>query len=343
MQATGPARSDAPRLGLSTASAAIPEAACSGGLALNHQPYELYSKANHITWQSLYCRNQELWARYANERFLEGLEYLRLPEDRVPRLDEVTAFLAPRTGFRAEPLSGYLPAFTYFDSLKQRKLPTAITIRGADSSDNASEPDIFHDVAGHAPMHADRAFGEALMAFGTCAHTAVELVSPIREPEEQLRRLTSLVKALTRFFWFTVESGLVRCGNVLKAYGSGLLSSGRAIEHAIDSPQVQRTDLNLDWVIHQPFETGRQQPLLFIVESFEHLLELTGTLEKWMRAGRLDHVSGGKPDVCAADLDSFLQVCETLQPSRLRSSRILPYPLSHRKRLAHRRLSANLS
>ncbi len=36
------------------------------------------------------------------------------------------------------------------------------------------------------------------------------------------------------------------------------------------------------------------QPLLFIVDSFDHLFTLVDTLEKWMRAGKLNHVAPGR-------------------------------------------------
>jgi phenylalanine-4-hydroxylase len=238
----------------------------------------------------------------------------------VPRLAEVNAFLAPRTGFRAQAVSGYVPAFVFFDCLRNRKFPTSIAIRSADSLDYLPEPDIFHDVAGHVPMHTDRAFAESLVALGNCARSAAEIVGGMRDPEERLRRLTSIVKAMARFFWFTVEFGLMRYGNHLKVYGSGLLSSAGEIEYAIDSPHVQRSDVHLDWVIHQSFEIEHYQPLLFIVESFDQLYELTGTLERWMREGRLDHVAGGEPSVSSADLDGFLNACGSRRSSRLRSS-----------------------
>jgi phenylalanine-4-hydroxylase len=43
-----------------------------------------------------------------------------------------------------------------------------------------------------------------------------------------------------------------------------------------------------------------------VVESFEHLYDLVGELEQWMKAGRLDHVAPGEPEITAADLESFL-------------------------------------
>jgi len=89
-------------------------------------------------------------------------------------------------------------------------------------------------------------------------------------------------------------------------YGSGLLSSYGEIEHAIDSPEVQRYPAQLEWMINQPFEIDHYQPLLFIVDSFEHLYNLVDQLEGWMREGKLDHVAPGEPVVAEADVQSFL-------------------------------------
>jgi phenylalanine-4-hydroxylase len=271
------------------------------------QPYDLYSPQNHETWKRLMSRMRPRWERYANEKFLQGLDCLCLPPDRVPSLDAVNRFLAPRTGFEAQAVSGYVPAFLFFDCLRNRKFPTTITIRALDSLDYLPEPDIFHDVAGHVPMHTDAAFAEALVRFGHCAHTAAEIAARIDDHDERLRRLTSIVKAMARFFWFTVEFGLMRQGDGLKVYGSGLMSSAGEIEHAIESSEVQRSEVRLDWVIHQSFEIDHFQPLLFYVESFDHLFELVSTLERWMREGRLDHVAPGEPGISSADLDSFLE------------------------------------
>jgi phenylalanine-4-hydroxylase len=90
-------------------------------------------------------------------------------------------------------------------------------------------------------------------------------------------------------------------------YGSGLLSSYGEIAHAVESPEVQRYPIQLEWVINQYFEIDHYQPLLFVVDSFDHLFELVGTLEEWMLAGRLDNVAGGEPAVSEPDLRSFLE------------------------------------
>ena len=301
-------------MGLTTTRAPFIEQAQTAGRLFVHQPYEQYSDENHDAWRRLYARMDERWHRYANPRFLQGIDNLCLDATRVPRLDDVNRFMAPLTGFQAKPVSGYVPAFLFFDRLRNREFPTTITIRDAATLDYLPEPDIFHDIAGHVPMHTDKAFAEALVRFGDCAHTAAEIVAGITDEQEKIRRVTSVFKALARFFWFTVEFGLMRGAKPgeVKVYGSGLLSSYGEIAHAVDSPVVQRFPISLEWVINQYFEIDHYQPLLFIVDSFDHLFELVGQLERWMKDGKLDNVSPGEPGMSEADVRSFLDASRRL-------------------------------
>jgi phenylalanine-4-hydroxylase len=271
------------------------------------QPYASYSPAQHATWQSLYTRIQPLWHRYGNPAFLNGIETLQLNPDRIPRLDDVNRFLHPLTGFRAQAVSGYVPAFLFFDCLRRREFPTTVTIRPATQLDYLPEPDIFHDVAGHVPMHTDRAFADTLVRFGECAHTAAELAAESRGGAREMERLASIVKAMARFFWFTIEFGLMRVGNGVRAYGSGLMSSYGELRHAVESSEVQRYPLQLEWVVNQAFEIDHYQPLLFVADGFEQVFDLVGSLERWMRGGSLDHVAPGEPNVSQSDLESFVQ------------------------------------
>ncbi len=293
--------------GLTTGRAPFVEEARNRGELYIHQAYELYSEENHESWRRLFARIRPRWEIYANDHFLRGIEALDLPPDRVPRLDEVNARLRPLTGFQAKAVSGYVPGFLFFDCLRRREFPTTITIRPADRMDYLPEPDIFHDVAGHVPMHTERAFADTLVRFGDCAHTAVELTSGIRDQRERNRRLTNIIKAMSRFFWFTVEFGLMRGGRRgICAYGSGLLSSYGELEHAIEAQEVQRYPVQIEWLINQGAEIDHYQPLLFIIESFDHLFDLVGRLERWMREGKLDNVAPGLPEVNERDLQSFL-------------------------------------
>ena len=304
-----------PKPGLTTGHAPFVEEARNRGDLYITQPYELYSAENHEAWRRLFARMQPRWEQFANDHFRHGVGALALPADGIPRLEDVNRRLEPLTGFQAKPVSGYVPGFLFFDCLRRREFPTTITIRDKDHMDYLPEPDIFHDVAGHVPMHTDRAFADVLVRFGDCAHTAAELTGEIRDQRERERRLTSIMRAMSRFFWFTVEFGLMRGGpRGVCAYGSGLLSSYGELQHAIESDAVQRYPLQMEWVINQGAEIDHYQPLLFIVESFEHLSESVGRFERLMREGKLDNVAPGLPEIQESDLRSFMEA-ERLVPA----------------------------
>lgn len=294
--------------GLTTTRAPFIEEAQANGELYIQQPYELYSDANHDTWRRLYERIRPRWEKYANPKFIEGVEKLNLDPQRVPRLDDINKFLKPLSGFSAKAVSGYVPAYLFFDCLRNRAFPTTITIRDGATLDYLPEPDIFHDIAGHVPMHTDRVFADVLVRFGEVAKFAAEMVREIPDEQERVRRVDSIIKAMARFFWFTVEFGLMRGKDGLKVYGSGLLSSYGELEHCVESPDVQRYPFQMEWVVNQYFEIDHYQPLLFIVDSFDHLFAQVDELEQWLRDGKLNNVSPGEPLVNQDDLESFLNV-----------------------------------
>ncbi|MBI3721193.1 MAG: phenylalanine 4-monooxygenase [Fimbriimonas ginsengisoli] len=293
-------------IGLTTTESPFIEEAKRAGQLYIQQPYPLYSDENQDAWRKLFARMRPRWEKYANQHFMGGISQLCLDPEHIPHLEDVNKFLEPLTRFKAKAVSGYGPAYMFFDCLRNREFPTTITIRRSDKLDYLPEPDIFHDIAGHVPMHTDPAFADTLVRFGECAQTAASLVASIKDEDEKIHHLTSIIKAMARFFWFTIEFGLMKEKEDLKVYGSGLLSSYGEIAHCVESPLVQRYPIQLEWVINQYFEIDHYQPLLFWVDSFDHLFSLVDELEKWMKAGKLENVSPGEPAISEADLKSFL-------------------------------------
>ena len=155
-------------------------------------------------------------------------------------------------------------------------------------------------------MHTDPAFAEALVRFGDCAAAAARRASTIADEHEKLRaadqqhpRDVALLLVQRRV---RPDARHARRRRELKVYGSGLLSSFGEIAHAIDAPDVQRFPFQIEWVVNQAFEIDHYQPLLFIVDSFDHLFALVTELEQWMVAGKLDNVAPGEPEVSETDL-----------------------------------------
>ncbi len=289
---------------LTTGRADFIERAQTRGELFIEQPYALYSESNQRTWKRLYRALAGRWEKHAHPRFLDGVTRLALDPDRIPRLADINRFLEPLSGFKARAVSGYVPAYLFFDCLRRRAFPTTITVRDGERLNYLPEPDIFHDLAGHVPMHTDPAFADVLVRFGEAARTAA-----LRAREGDCRRVESALKALARFFWFTIEFGLMRRpgGDGLCAYGSGLLSSAGEIVHALEAAKVQRVPFQLDWVVNQSFEIDSVQPLLFVVDGFDHLEHEVRRLERWLGDGRLDNVAPGEPAVSREDLRSFLE------------------------------------
>jgi phenylalanine-4-hydroxylase len=216
-----------------------------------------YTDEDHLVWATLYGRRMASLRKTACRVFLRGVDDIGLESECIPDLAVLNRRLSRRTGWRAVPVSGFLPANEFFESLAGREFPTTVTIRAADRLDYVPEPDIFHDVFGHVPLHADPVFADFLQRFGAVAARA-------RSQEETER--------LARLFWFTVEFGLVLEKDGVRVYGSGLISSQSDAANAL-SPACEHRPFDLDQVLEQPFRIDELQPVLFVVSGFSQLFE----------------------------------------------------------------------
>ena len=224
-------------------------------LPLTVQQWDRYTAEEHAVWGLLYARRMATLRDTASRVFLEGASTIGLDSKQVPDLARVNARLRPRTGWCAIPVAGFLPAAQFFECLAARRFPTTVTVRSRQSIDYVPEPDIFHDVFGHVPLHANPVFAAVLQRLGKLGVAA-------RDDEALLR--------ITRLFWFTVEFGLVREGGRTRIYGSGLISSHEDAAKAL-GPDCDRRPFVLDHVLAQSFEIDDLQPVLFVLDSFEQL------------------------------------------------------------------------
>ena len=230
---------------------------------LVQQDWSAYTNEQHEVWSILYRRRMASLAHTASNVYLSGARTIGLRPDRVPDLADVNRRLAPITGWSAVPVSGFIPAADFFRFLAHRQFPTTVIVRPREQLDYLPEPDIFHDVFGHVPLHADPTFADFLQRFGSVATRA-------RTEEE--------TGQMARLFWFTVEFGLIREGSV-KVYGSGLISSHSDAANAL-SDQCDRRPFSLEAVINQPFQIDRLQDVLFVVDSFGQLFDAVREMEQ---------------------------------------------------------------
>ena len=235
------------------------------------QDYSAYTAEDHEVWGILYKRRMADLEETGSRVFLEGAEAIGLEPDRVPELADVNRRLAAMTGWAAVPVTGFIEAKQFFRCLAARRFPTTVIVRSKERLDYLPEPDIFHDVFGHVPLHADPTFGDFLQTFGAVAAEAESAAQ---------------VRAMARLFWFTVEFGLVRERGKVRVYGSGLISSAGDAANAL-GPECDRRPFSLDAVIRQEFEIDRFQDVLFVVDDFDQLFEACREAQRRLRAGRL--------------------------------------------------------
>lgn len=216
-----------------------------------------YSKEDHEVWRILYRLRMEQLSQVACGAYLKGLRMVGLTANSVPNLQEVNRRLSRLTGWEAAPVAGFLHPKLFFRSLAERRFPTTVTVRPLSQLDYLPEPDIFHDVFGHVPMHADPVFADFLYRYGMLAAAA--------ESEEQR-------EALGRLFWYTVEFGLIHERGEIKVYGSGLISSHADCSNAL-SEHCERLPFSLDAVLARSVDPHHIQPVLFVIESFDELFD----------------------------------------------------------------------
>ena len=231
------------------------------------QDWNAYSADDHRAWSLLYERRMTELDNTGSRLFLDGAERIGLRADSVPDLRDVNARLDPLTGWNAVPVRGFIPAHDFFTCLAGRRFPTTVTVRPLDQLEYLPEPDIFHDVFGHVPLHADPTFAAFLERFGEVA---------------LLARTDIETQQMARLFWFTVEFGLVHERGATRVYGSGLISSAGDARNAL-SDRCERRPFTLDAVIAQPFEIDHFQDVLFVVEDFAQLFEAVESMADRMR------------------------------------------------------------
>jgi phenylalanine-4-hydroxylase len=224
---------------------------------LIEQNYQDYTAEQHDVWKELVRRRRTQIEAFACEEYLQGAGIIGLEEDRLPNLITITERLKPRTGWSTTPVSGFLPGAAFFEMLNSRKFPVATHIRGRDSLEYTPEPDIFHDVFGHVPMHAHKVFADFLQHYGA-------VCAKIKD--------ANTLERLGRLFWYTVEFGLIFEKAAPKMYGSGIISSHSECSNLLDGGCEVR-QFNLDEVLDTPVKVDHIHHLLFAIESFDQLYE----------------------------------------------------------------------
>jgi phenylalanine-4-hydroxylase len=196
--------------------------------------------------------------RYAVAEYMEAAARLDLPRQRVPQLREVSARLEALSGFRMRPVPGLVPTRQFYGSLADRTFCSTQYVRHHSVPLYTPEPDVVHELVGHANMLASPTFADLYQLAGEASRRA--------ETEAAL-------EFFSRVFWFSFEFGVAWEGSELRTYGAGLLSSFGELD-AFRRAEVREFDIVAMGTT--AYDITVYQPLLFAGRSMAQVVDELG-------------------------------------------------------------------
>jgi phenylalanine-4-hydroxylase len=230
-------------------------------LAKNHNPKTgtipeiKYTTEEHLLWNSVVSRLDILHQKHASSVYLEAKNKLNISNDKIPQLKSISEKIEEATGFKLAPVEGLVDARSFLSYLGERTMLCTQYIRHSSKPEYTPEPDIIHELIGHAPMFMNNEFADFSERLGKLAWCATD----------------KEVKKIERLYWFTIEFGLIKEGDSLKAFGAGLLSSLEELKHAF-SREVIRLPFNTETITKTNYDYSKIQDKLFIISSLKDLL-----------------------------------------------------------------------
>ena len=223
------------------------------------QNYAAYTPADHDTYRRLYERQAAMLPGLACDEFIQALPSLGA-KDRIPHFEEINARLRKATGWEVVAVPGLIPEVPFFTLLANRRFPVTDWIRTPGEFDYIVEPDVFHDLFGHVPLLFNPVFADHMQEYGKGGLKAHRL---------------GACELLSRLYWYTIEFGLVRQPEGLRAYGAGILSSGGELRHSVCSPQPRRLPLDVERVMRTRYKIDSYQQTYFVIDNFQQLFDKT--------------------------------------------------------------------
>lgn len=214
-----------------------------------------YTEDEHAVWRTVWEHLAPLHEKAACREWKESSAALALDRGRVPQLAEVNEALKRGAGFRMLPVAGLVQGRTFLGMMGKGVFLSTQYMRHHSVPLYTPEPDVVHELVGHAAslfhpgiVALSRRFGEAAWRVDDAALKRLELV-----------------------YWYTLEFGLVVEDGARKAYGAGLLSSFGELGTFEENAEIR--PLDCDEAASIPYDPTQYQKVLFVSPSFPRMVE----------------------------------------------------------------------
>jgi phenylalanine-4-hydroxylase len=238
-------------------------------IAMSYQPGSPiptapYTDLEHGVWKTIWQALGPAHRAHACIEYLDCLERLAFDADRIPQLDEVSRKVEAISGFRLEPVAGLVEPRVFLESLARGVFLSTQYIRHHSTPLYTPEPDVAHEIIGHAVTLASPRLAELNRLFGE----AVSRTDVARELDR-----------LSRVYWFTIEFGVLRENGGIKAYGTGLLSSAGELA---EMHKAELRPLDINAAANNVYDPTHFQAVLFCADSFDEMYgQLREFLVRW--------------------------------------------------------------
>lgn len=227
-------------------------------------PEAPYTELEHGVWRTIWKALAPAHREHACAEYLDCLDRLAFDTDRIPQLGEVSKKVEAISSFRLEPVAGLVEPRVFLESLARGVFLSTQYIRHHSTPLYTPEPDVAHEIIGHAVTLASKRFAELNRLFGE----AVARTTDARELDR-----------LSRVYWFTIEFGVLREDGRVKAYGTGLLSSAGELE---EMHKAELRPLDVEAAADHIYDPTHYQSVLFCADSFDEMYEtLREFLLRW--------------------------------------------------------------
>lgn len=218
-------------------------------------PVVEYTEQEKQTWKLLWNMLIPLQKKYACKEVLEDLDCfineLNFNENEIPQVKDVSKFLMKKTNTLFRPVGGLLTQREFLNGLAFRVFHSTQYIRHYSKPLYTPEPDIVHEILGHAILLANKDFADFSQEIG---------LASLGASDEDIKKLGTI-------YWFTIEFGILLQNNEKKIYGAGILSSPSEIEWSIsEKPRYNKFDL--EYIANFPFTITDIQQDYFLAPSF---------------------------------------------------------------------------
>ncbi len=137
-----------------------------------------YTQTEKEVWKFCYTKLKELFKTNACEEFRWTIDqfekHVGFTTEEIPQLDSISKFLQSQTGWRLKPVGGLLTQREFLNGLAFKIFHSTQYIRHHSVPLYTPEPDIIHELLGHAPMFAHKDFADFSQEIGLASLGATE-------------------------------------------------------------------------------------------------------------------------------------------------------------------------